>query len=84
MPTFAGAERYYRCIVYHRFIPSDQFRPLMSYPTLADAVVYVDLCRKHGNEREMKIIDLEHIDMGDMLVHPDCADMIARIRAERG
>jgi hypothetical protein len=77
-------ERYHRHIVYHKFFPDDQFRPYVSVPTLADAVRVYDDAKDDGIVREMKVIDVEHIDMGDMLVHPDCTELVAQIRARRG
>ena len=74
-------ERYYRHIVYHKWFPGDIFRPMMSFPNLADAVKYVDTVGESGDQRTHKIIDLEHIDMGDMLIHPDVQDLIEHIRS---
>ncbi|WP_028058347.1 hypothetical protein [Candidatus Solirubrobacter pratensis] len=71
-------ERYARNIVYHRFVPGDQFRPHASFDTLVEAVQYADEVAK---QREVMVIDVEHIEMGDMLVHPACADLVARATA---
>lgn len=74
-------ETYFRHIVYHRWFEGDIYRPLMSYATLDAAVAYHDIIQEQTPNRDMKIIDLEHIDMGDMLVHEDSAEIVASIRA---
>lgn len=78
------AETYHRHVVYHRWFTGDIFRPLVSVPTLKEAVDYVDEVKGQiPSDRKMKIIDLEHIDMGDMLIAEECSDLIAKFRAER-
>jgi hypothetical protein len=72
------SETYARHIVYRKLTQQDQFRPHVSFDTLVEAVGYADEIR---NGYEVKVIDLEHIDMGDMLTHPDCAALVARIRS---
>lgn len=74
------AEVYNRHIVYHKWAEEDIFRPLASFETLREAVAYFDKLIDQIPTKLMKVIDLEHIDMGDMLVHPDCRDLIDRIR----
>ena len=79
------AEQYGRVVVYHKWVEGDIFRPLVSFSSLKDAVNFVDEQRASSGpraKREMKVIDLEHIDMGDMMVHPDCRELIDRIRAD--
>ena len=70
-------ERYARHIVYRRWSGGGQFRPHASFDTLARAVEYVDGARAD----EYKVIDVEHIDLGNMLTAPECADLVRTIRA---
>ena len=75
-------ETYHRNIVYHRLFRDDIFRPFVSFPTLRDAVEFYDERIEKGCNQEMKIIDLEHIDMGDMLVHSEAEELIAVLRTQ--
>ena len=77
------SETYHRHIVYHRWIEGDMYRPLMSFETLRDAVDYFDELIEQIPTKQMKVIDLEHIDMGDMMVRHECQDLIAQFRALR-
>ena len=76
-------ERYCRHIVYHRWTPEDTYRPLMSFDTLKEAVDYYDELIDQVPNKDMKVIDLEHIDLGNMLKAEDCAELIAGFRAMR-
>ena len=76
-------ERYCRHIVYRRWISDDIFRPLVSFDTLRDAVDYFDETFEQNSNMQMKVIDLEHIDMGDMMLRHECHDLIAQFRALR-
>jgi hypothetical protein len=78
-------ERYARHIVYTRWAgpnarPGEPWRPHASFDTLAEAVRYVDSAERTNQPWETKVIDLEHIDHGDMLTAGVCADMVSRIR----
>lgn len=79
-------ERYARCVVYRRWSDpraDERFRPHASFDTMRQAVNYVDFAREDDGHRGWHYIirDIEHIDMGDMLTHPECAGLIALIRA---
>lgn len=73
-------ERYARHIVYHKWMDADIFRPFVSFDTLKEAVAF---CDEQEGRKVLKLIDLEHLDMGDMLVADECSELIARFRAER-
>ena len=77
------AEQYNRHIVYHKWCEDDIFRPLVSFESLKDAVAYFDKLIEQVPTKLMKIIDLEHIDMGDMLVAHECRELIDRIRSKQ-
>ena len=79
-------ERYARHIVYTRWAGpptarEEPYRPHASFETLAEAVRYVDAARADNRPWEMKVIDIEHLEMGNMLTAKECADLVARIRA---
>jgi hypothetical protein len=71
-------ETYARHIIYRR-CPGDTFRPHISVATLREAVAIVD---SQFDGCEYKVIDLEHLDLGDMLKAEACADLVARFRLE--
>lgn len=78
------SERYARNVVYVRWVPTDQFRPVESYDELAGAINRSDELAAGGRgPTDVKVIDLENIDLGDMRVAAECAEMVALIRAER-
>jgi hypothetical protein len=79
--TITSGERYARNVVYMRWVPVDQFRPVESYDDLAGAINRSD--ELAGGGLEVQVIDLENVELGDMRVAEACADMVARIRAER-
>jgi transcriptional regulator with XRE-family HTH domain len=76
-------ERYARCIVYVRWVPGDQLRPVESYDELAGAINRSDELAAGGRgPTDVKVIDVENLELGDMRVAEACAEMVARIRAE--
>lgn len=79
-------ERYARHIVYRRWNASDTYRPTASFDTLREAIKHTDELLETralggGPDWQYKVIDLEHIDLGDMLTAPDAGLTVARIRA---
>lgn len=75
-------ERYARCIVYRswgRDLPAS-YRPVASFDTLWDAVIYADAVLLGDGDDFIKVIDVENLEMGDMLTAEDCAPMVKRIR----
>jgi hypothetical protein len=73
------SERYCRNIVYIRWVPGDQFRPVESFDELPRAIVRSDELAANGTE--VQVIDVENIELGDMRVAEACAEMVASIRA---
>ena len=71
-------ERYARHVVYSDYT-SRVMRPTASFDTLREAVRYADRLAEGG--AQVKVIDLEHLDLGDMLTAKDCRELLARIRA---
>jgi hypothetical protein len=61
------SERYARNIVYVRWVPGDQFRPVESFDELAAAINRADELAAGGRgPTDVKVIDLENLDLGDM------------------
>lgn len=75
------SERYARNIVYARWTPGDQYRPLESFDELAGAIRRSDELAAGAGPTDVKVIDLENLDLGDMRTAAECADMVARIRS---
>jgi transcriptional regulator with XRE-family HTH domain len=64
-------------------MPGDQLRPVESYDELAGAINRSDELAAGGRgPTDVKVIDVENLELGDMRVAEACAEMVARIRAE--
>jgi hypothetical protein len=65
-------------------VPGDQLRPVESYDELAGAINRSDELAAGGRgPTDVKVIDVENLELGDMRVAEACAEMVARIRAAR-
>ena len=80
-------ERYARHIVYRGYSgegarEDEMFHVHRSFDTLREAIIYVDDVKGVG-PYGYRVIDIEHIGLGDMLVASECRALVARIRASR-
>jgi hypothetical protein len=81
---------YARFIVYGRWStapgePKDIYRPLASFFTSIQAIDYLDSAAAEnaggpGPTCQYKLIDLEHLDLGDMMRASECRAMVEATR----
>jgi hypothetical protein len=83
-------KRYARYIVYGCWStapgePEDIYRPHESFDTLIEAIDYFDSAIADdaggpGPTCQYKMIDLEHLDLGDMMLAPECRATVEATR----
>jgi hypothetical protein len=81
---------YARFIVYGRWStaagePKDIYRPLASFDTSIEAIEYLDSAAAEnaggpGPTSQYKLMDLEHLDLGDMMRASECRAMVEATR----
>lgn len=81
---------YARFVVYGRWStapgePKDIYRPHASFPTTIEAIDYLDSATAEntggpGPTCQYKLIDLEHLDLGDMMRASECRAVVETAR----